>query len=31
MALGTRWGVEPEDAFRNAMMGVVEEVWGWLG
>ena len=28
--MGTRWGVEPEDAFRNAMMGIVEEVWGWL-
>jgi len=26
MALGARWGVESEDAFRNAMMGVVEEV-----
>jgi len=28
MALGARWGVESEEAFRNAMMGVVEDILG---
>ena len=28
MALGARWGVESEEAFRNAMMGVVEGILG---
>ncbi|MCC6056739.1 MAG: DUF3782 domain-containing protein [Desulfurococcaceae archaeon] len=28
MALGTRWGIESEGAFRNAMRGVVEELLG---
>ncbi|MCG2880150.1 MAG: DUF3782 domain-containing protein [Vulcanisaeta sp.] len=28
MALGARWGVESEEAFRNAMRGVVEEILG---
>jgi Uncharacterized conserved protein containing a coiled-coil domain len=27
-ALGARWGVESEDAFRNAMKGVVEDILG---
>ncbi len=27
-ALGVRWGVESEEAFRNAMRGVVEEILG---
>jgi hypothetical protein len=28
MALGARWGIESEGAFRNAMRGVVEELLG---
>jgi hypothetical protein len=28
MALGARWGIESEDAFRNAMRGVIEELLG---
>ncbi|MFB6491332.1 MAG: PD-(D/E)XK nuclease family protein [Thermoproteus sp. AZ2] len=28
IALGARWGVESEEAFRNAMRGVVEEILG---
>jgi len=28
MALGARWGVESEEAFRNAMRGVVEGILG---
>jgi len=28
IALGTRWGVDSEKAFRNAMRGVVEEILG---
>ena len=28
MALGARWGVESEEAFRNAMKGIVEDILG---